>query len=104
MRSWCILGLSILDPAVLSWIALTLMNSFKHSETDFTSYELTFGSSDALHFKLPQNLDDYGQQDAFLQRLDANLQRIQQVSAEFQRKLAAERTSGNPSVQTTYKA
>jgi hypothetical protein len=49
------------------------------------------------------NLDDYGQQDAFLQRLDANLQRIRQVSAEFQRKLAAERTKGNPSVQTTYR-
>jgi uncharacterized ubiquitin-like protein YukD len=90
------------DPAVLAWIALTL-NSMEHSETGFTPYELTFGSKDALHFKLPGAIDGAGHHHSFLKQLNANLARIREVSAEFQLKLAQERTAANPDIQTTYK-
>lgn len=90
------------DPAILSWIQLTL-NSTNHSETNFTPYELTFGSKDALHFHLPEPFDSPDSSSAYLQRLNADLQKVRDASYEFQQKLARERTKLNPEIQTTFK-
>jgi hypothetical protein len=70
------------DPAVLSWIALTL-NLMQHSETSHTLYELTFGSKDALHFRLPGTLDTSMHHSDYLERLNIILERISKVSTRI---------------------
>jgi hypothetical protein len=75
----------------------------QHSETGHTPYELTFGSKDALHFRLPGTLDTSMHHTDYLERLNINLERIRELSAKFQQELVMQRTKNNPEVQTLYK-
>ena len=90
------------DPCVLAWVAI-MLNSFKHSETGATPYELTFGSKDATYFKPPDDLGEEQKYSKFLVNLNTVLQRIRELSHAFQQELAAAHVKDNVEVQTLFK-
>lgn len=89
------------EPEIVCWVQI-MLNNLTHSETGFSPYELTFGSTDAAYFKVPGPLDEL-HPDIFLKMMDNSLQRLRAKSRIYQQNLVRERTKKNPIVQTLYK-
>lgn len=78
------------DPTILSIIS-HIMNSSVNSETGFSPFSLTFGSS--TRFRLPSGTsEDFP---TYLKDLDADITALTNASRRFQAKLVAKRTAEN---------
>jgi hypothetical protein len=83
------------DDTILPLINFHLASYPTQETGGFTPHQLKYGTEDAKHFILPNQLDlgPGVQANLKLKQLDANLQHIRKLSLEFQTTLAAERAS-----------
>jgi hypothetical protein len=92
------------SPTVLPLIQYHL-NSLRHSESDCSPFEVTFGTLDSQFFSLPTfaSAPDGPPFNAYVIELNKNLQTIRDISLKFQQELAAERVQETPvHAQNTY--
>ena len=81
------------DPTFLASVQYFL-NSEVHSETGYSPFELTFGSSDKNYWsELPNHGHSTSSHSEFLSHLNKNLNFIRDASADYQKQLILERTS-----------
>ena len=79
-----------------------ILNSSDNSETGVIPYVAHYGTADATYHRLPSDLPASQQPHALLKLLDEQLQRVKQVSDEFQGRLIAERLAANPARPNQY--
>ena len=68
-----------------------MLNSHVSSETGFTAYELHFGRSEKIYFKLPESNDDKIISNAYVQALEDDLKAIREISRLHMETIAKER-------------
>ena len=83
------------EPQNIALIEFAL-NDRVHSETGRTAFELTFGTSDAKYFNLPDVQDSASISNAWLRALNESLRTVREITNDYQRKLIRQRTGGNP--------
>jgi hypothetical protein len=78
------------DPMVIPSVQY-ILNSHKSAETDFTPFELTFGTQESIYQDLFKDVKREPPKNKFLKRLDANLSILKEASTAFQRSLNKDR-------------
>ena len=83
------------DPIVLS-LVLFVINDQINSETGVRPLDAMFGSADGPYLNLPTDALPGDVTNAWVIALDADLKKIRQISADYQRLLVEERTRATP--------
>ena len=78
------------SPEILN-IAFHIVNEHASDETNFSAFQLHFGSDATQHFKLPTGLSLKEDPEEYLKQLDADLRHLRQVSYEFMLQIKRER-------------
>ncbi len=82
------------SPSVIGWVSF-LMNKFDDSESGASPYLLTFGSDAKRYFTFADGPLSSSNSSKYLAELDSTLRDLKTVSAEYQSKLVADRSSKN---------
>ena len=76
-----------------------MLNSHESSETKFSAYELHFGRSEKIYFKLPDTTDEKTISSAYVQALEDDLKAIREISKQHMETVAKER-AGDVTIDT----
>jgi hypothetical protein len=85
------------SPTILPLVQF-ILNSRDCSETGVVPFHATFGSADAIYFRMPEGEEGDGMRrvHAYIKLLDENLKLLTEISKKFQEQLIAERTAKTP--------
>lgn len=72
------------------------LNSRISTETKHSAYELTFGTEDAKHFKIPDALSSEEVSNEYLKQLNETLRVVRELTDKHQQELIADRAKHNP--------
>ena len=79
-------------PTVLPWVEYQL-NSQVNGETNFSAWQLLFGTAESAYYKLRENGDLEPAEHEYVRELDANLQAVRDFTRKYQAEQALERTT-----------